>query len=121
MHPEIGGVTVSLPVNDLDQAVEWYRQLLGELEEINPAEGVWEISISPSFTLQLFELKADESSSINMGFETSDIELSHKLTLGLGVEVGEIETVPETVSYFQFSDPFGNLLSFYQLLVSNEQ
>lgn len=119
MRHKISSVTVGLPVTDLNRAIDWYRQLLGELEEISPTEGVWEICITPSFTLQLFELESEESSSINVGFETDSIELSHKLALSLGVKVGDIETVPEAVSYFQFSDPFGNLLSFYQLMGNN--
>lgn len=116
---KISSVTVGLPVTNLAQAIDWYRQLLGELEELNPAEGVWEVCVTPSFTLQLFELESEEISSKNVGFETSDIEVSHKLVLGLGVMAGEIETVPNAVRYFEFSDPFGNLLSFYQLLVNN--
>jgi catechol 2,3-dioxygenase-like lactoylglutathione lyase family enzyme len=47
--------TVGLPVTDLNSAVEWYRRLLGEVEELNPAPGVWEFKIVPSGWLQLFE------------------------------------------------------------------
>jgi hypothetical protein len=36
--------------------------------------------------------------------------------LSLGTDVGEIETVPKAVRYFEFRDPFGNRLSFYELL-----
>ena len=32
--------TVGLPVTDLNSAVAWYRRLLGEIEEVNPATGV---------------------------------------------------------------------------------
>ncbi|NNG00752.1 MAG: VOC family protein [Desulfobacteraceae bacterium] len=119
MKNKIISVTVGLPVTDLDRAIDWYRQLLGELEEINPVEGVWEICVTPSFTLQLFAMESEESSSKSVGFETSNIERSHELTLSLGVKVGEIETVPEAVHYFEFSDPYGNLLSFYQLVDNN--
>jgi hypothetical protein len=38
--------TVGLPVTDLNSAVEWYRRLLGEVEEVNPAPGVWEFQSS---------------------------------------------------------------------------
>ena len=47
--------TVGLPVTELKRAVEWCRQLLGEVEELNPAPGVWEFQIVPSGWLQLFE------------------------------------------------------------------
>ena len=39
---KIKSFTVGLPVTELKRAVEWYRQLLGEVEEVNPAPGVWE-------------------------------------------------------------------------------
>src|SRR5882762_1082939 len=52
---KIKSFTVGLPVTELKRAVEWYRQLLGEVEEVNPAPGVWEFQIVPSGWLQLFE------------------------------------------------------------------
>ena len=119
MNRKITSVTVGLPVTQLDQAIEWYRQLLGKLEEISPTEGIWEAQVTPSFWIQLFEHEPDTASSKVVNFETEDIELSHKLALSLGVEVGEIETVPQTVRFFEFCDPFGNQLSFHQLLSKN--
>ena len=41
----IKSFTVGLPVTELKRAVEWYRQLLGEVEEVNPTPGVWEFQI----------------------------------------------------------------------------
>lgn len=116
---KINSVTVGLPVTDLNRAIEWYRKLLGELEEVSPMEGIIEIRVLSSFWLQLFEVEADESSLKSVNLETENIELSHELVLSLGADTGKIETVPETIHYFEFSDPFGNLLSFYQLLSSN--
>jgi hypothetical protein len=42
--------------------------------------------------------------------------VSRELALALGTDVGEIETVPEAIRYFEFRDPFGNQLSFYEIL-----
>ena len=52
--------TVGLPVTDLNSAVEWYRRLLGEVEELSPARGVGEFQIVPSGWLQLFESEINE-------------------------------------------------------------
>jgi hypothetical protein len=49
-------------------------------------------------------------------FESGDLEASRVLAVSLGTDVGEIKTAPEAVSYFEFRDPFGNRLSFYELL-----
>ncbi|WP_261841396.1 VOC family protein [Aliamphritea ceti] len=119
MSNKISSVTVGLPVTDLSRATDWYRLLLGSLEEVSPMEGIWEIRVTSSFWLQLFELEAEESSSKSVNFETDDIERSHELVLSLGVDAGQIETVPEAIQYFEFSDPFGNLLSFYKTLGNN--
>lgn len=116
---KINSVTVGIPVPDLGQSIEWYRKLLGDLESFSPAEGIWEICVTPSFTLQLFELETKEAGMTNIGFESTDIEESHRLVATLGVTAGAVETVPDTVSYFEFSDPFGNPLSFYQVLAIN--
>ena len=108
--------TVGLPVTDLNSAVEWYRRLLGEVEEVNPAPGVWEFQIVPSGWLQLFESEINEPNQSVVRFESHDIEASRMLASSLSINVDQIETVPEAVRYFEFRDPFGNRLSFYELL-----
>jgi predicted enzyme related to lactoylglutathione lyase len=113
---KIKSFTVGLPVTELKRAVEWYRQLLGEVEEVNPAPGVWEFQIVPSGWLQLFESEPIGSNPAVVRFESGDLEASRMLALSLGTDVSEIETVPEAVRYFEFQDPFGNQLSFYELL-----
>ena len=107
--------TVGLPVADLNKAVEWYRQLLGEVE-VNPAPGVWEFQVISSGWLQLFESEPSGSNPAVVRFESDDIEASRILAGSLGTDVGELQTVPQAVRYFEFRDPFGNQLSFYELL-----
>ena len=97
--------TVGLPVTDLNSAVEWYRRLLGEVEEINPAPGVWEFQIISSGWLQLFESEINNPNLAVVRLESDDIEASRMQALSLGTDVGEIETVPEAVRYFEFRDP----------------
>jgi len=112
----IKSFTFGLPVTELKRAVGWYRQLLGEVEEINPAPGVWEFQIVASGWLQLFESEINEPNQSVVRFESHDIEASRMLASSLSTNVGRIETVPETIKYFEFRDPFGNRLSFYELL-----
>ena len=108
--------TVGLAVTDLNSAVEWYRRLLGEVEEVNPAPGVWEFQIVPSGWLQLFESEINKPNQSVVRFESQDIEASRMLASSLSINLDQIETVPDAVSYFDFQDPFGNRLSFYELL-----
>ena len=114
---EIKSVTIGIPVTNMDNATKWYRSLLGNVEEMEPAPGVWEFSLTPTTWLQLFEVKNSQSNPTVVRFESSDINASHELALKISKEVTEIESVPEVVSYFDFKDPFGNSLSFYELLV----
>jgi len=107
-------MTVGIPVPDLQRAVEWYRRLLGEVAEINPAPGVWEFQITQTAWLQLLEGQPGSPGGAVVRFETENIEASRASAASLGVEVGEIRTVPEAVRYFEFCDPFGNRLSFYE-------
>ena len=113
---QVKTLTVGLPVTDLNGAVEWYRRLLGKVEEIHPAPGVWEFQITSSGWLQLFKSEINHPNLAVVRFESDDIEASRTLALRLGTDVGQIETVPEAIKYFEFRDPFGNQLSFYELL-----
>ena len=108
--------TVGLPVTNLNSAVEWYRRLLGEVEELSPARGVWEFQIVPSGWLQLFESEINKPNQSVVRFESHDIDASRMLASSLSINVEQIETVPGAVRYFEFRDPFGNRLSFYELL-----
>ncbi|QMU61142.1 MAG: VOC family protein [Gammaproteobacteria bacterium] len=113
---EIKTVTIGLPVADIGSATKWYRRLLGSVEEINPVPDVWEFSLTPTCWLQLFEVEANEPNPSVVRFESNNIKESHELALKVGSAVTEIESVPGAVKYFEFRDPFGNSLSYYELL-----
>lgn len=113
----IDSITVGLPVADLEQAKRWYRQLFVGAEEIVPIDGVWEISPAPSFWLQFFETEVPEVSSKVVRFETGDVDAVQVLVRRIsGGQVTEVELVPGAVRFFEFQDPFGNMLSFYEML-----
>ena len=111
----IKSITIGLPVPDLKKATAWYREILGNPEIINPAPGVSELSLTSTSWLQLFEVESSEANPTALRFESNDIMASHKLALKYGNQVGEVEIVPSVVKYFEFHDPFGNTLSFYEL------
>jgi lactoylglutathione lyase len=112
----IRSFTVGVPVTDLNEGIAWYRKLTGIVEEVEPASGVWECEIMTSVWLQLFEEKVSGSNPTVIRFESDNVEVSHDLAKRLSSNVGEIETVPGAVRYFDFRDPFGNQLSFYELI-----
>ena len=112
----IRSITLGFPVTDLDLAKSWYRRLFPGSEELDPVDGVWEMAPLSEVWLQLFEQEEQESSSNVIRFETDDLTEAFHLVKQLGaVIITAPETVPGVVEYFEFADPFGNLLSFYKL------
>lgn len=111
--PAFASSTLSFPVSDLKQSIDWYQQLLGEVEGFSPAEGVFEFQLNESTWLQLFE--GEPSSGAILRLEVKDIQDHHSRLVKLGISPGPVDMVPNVVSYFDFKDPDGNLLSFYML------
>jgi predicted enzyme related to lactoylglutathione lyase len=112
----IKSFTIGIPVSDMSKGIEWYRQLIGKVNEVEPAPGVWECEVMPSVWLQLFEQPISGTNPAVIRFESENVEASRGLAKRLSPDVGEIETVPGAVRYFEFRDPFGNQLSFYELV-----
>ena len=66
--------------------------------------------------LQLLEREQGGPSASVVRFGVGDIENQHSRLQALGVQVQPIGTVPGVVRYFNFEDPFGNGLCFYEQL-----
>lgn len=111
--PSFASSTISFPVSDLEKSTQWYQQLLGEVESFSPAPGVMEFQLNDKTWLQLFEGEVAVGSILRL--EVADIQSSHKKLGEIGISTTSIELVPNVVSYFDFSDPDGNQLSFYKL------
>ena len=105
--------TFCFSVSDLNASIDWYGSLLGNVEKLTPAEGVVEFQLNATTWLQLFE--GPTSTGAILRLEVSKIDQQHQRIQQLGVSATPIEVVPGVVSYFDFKDPDGNLLSFYQL------
>ena len=107
--------TVSIPVTNLEQSVKWYKKLLMIEEDISPAPGVTEFKINDKTWIQLFEVENFTPSQNIMRLEVSAIEKAHKRVSGLTKSIQKVEYIENVVYYFDFTDPDGNLLSFYQI------
>jgi lactoylglutathione lyase len=118
MKQEIVGITIGIGVQDVAQATEWYRCLLGDVETMEPAPGTIELKLTDDSWLQLddtgYLAPGGESSIIRL--ETKDIESAHKRAKELGTNAGDIEAVEGVVKYFDFKDPTGNRLSYVELM-----
>ena len=119
MNQKIKGITIGIAVKDVKEATKWYKSLLGEnIEIMEPAPGTVELKLANNVWLQLDDtgyLKLGGESSI-IRFEANDIEAAHMQAKKLASDVGDIVTVEGVIKYFDFKDPWGNRLSYVQLM-----
>ena len=113
-----GGLTLSMTVSDLDQAIEWYRDTLG-LELIYKVDEIaWAEMKSPvervNIGLGAGEEKARSGNTVPT-FGVSDIAASKAHLEGKGVRLdGDIQEYPGMVKLLTFYDRDDNALMLYQ-------
>lgn len=90
--------------------------MLGSRTEINPAPGVREFELVPHSWLQLLASEQVGEMECVVRIGVRDIEAEHERVCELGADPSPIETVPGAVRYFEFRDPGGNRLSFYEVV-----
>ena len=111
-------ITIGIGVGNVTKATEWYKKLLGDVEVVEPAPGTVELQLSESTWLQFDDtgyLKVGGGSAI-VRLSTKDIEITYKTVKSLASDVDDVETVEGVIRYFDFKDPSGNRLSYYQML-----
>jgi lactoylglutathione lyase len=116
MQQTINSVTIGIVVKDVQEATRWYKTLLGEVETIEPAPGTMELKLTENTWLQLDDTSHPAAGGSIIRFETKDIDTMHQKVKNLVPDVDDIEFVEGVVRYFDFKDPVGNRLSYYQLL-----
>lgn len=114
---KILSTTLALPVKNLAKAKEWYRQLFEYPPTAAPAPGVVELELGPVL-LQLHE-KGVSSGDAALRLGIKELDKLHKRLRDEGLDVEDITLVPGLIRYFDFKDPDGNGLSFYQRLEEN--
>ena len=111
----IRGLTVGIPVSNLEESSKWYRLLLGEREELQPVKGVTELLLANGSWLQLMEMKDFSPSANILRLDVEDIDAAHKNVGAMNAKPGEIVRIPELIAFFDFRDIDGNNLSIYEL------
>ena len=118
MSKNIESTTIGIAVKNVAEATKWYKTLLGNIETIEPAPGTIELKLTDDTWLQLDDtgyLKIGGGSTI-VRFGTQNIEAMHEIAKNLDPGAEDIELVEGVIKYFDFKDPAGNRLSFYQLI-----
>ena len=111
---KILSTTLDLPVKNLAKAKEWYRQLFEYPPTTAPAPGVVELELGTVW-LQLHETPVSSGDkALRLGIK--ELDKQHKRLRDAGLHVEDITLVPDVIRYFDFKDPDGNGLSFYQMM-----
>ena len=109
-------VTIGIPVRDLARSRSWYERLLGKAPDLEVVPGIAEYLVGGVW-VQLMDGEPP-GGSWTLRFGVADLDSERERLLGLGIELGDVQTVPGAIRYFTFRDPDGNLLSWYQELDS---
>jgi catechol 2,3-dioxygenase-like lactoylglutathione lyase family enzyme len=116
---------VILPVTDVDRSKEFYRDVLGFVEDLDvrPAEGVRVVQLTPPGSgcsvgigtgLPVF-MEMTPGVIKGLHLVVPDIDATRKELAGRGLEVSDVLDVGGGVRYAWFSDPDGNSLTLQEM------
>jgi len=118
-----GELTLSLPVADLNRAIDWYQKVLGFHLDFRMDDVGWCELKSPvdNVTVGLSVVEKPNPGGATPTFGVKDIEAAKASLESDDVRIdGEIITIENMVSLLTFYDVDGNTLMFAQLLAQNE-
>jgi hypothetical protein len=114
---ETTSVTIGMPVGRMDEAVNWYAELLDTGPDIEPVEGIVEFEVREGIWLQLFEGRGGSGKAV-LGFGVRNVDAARERLVGMDIPVGEVERIPGVIAFCDLTDPWGNRLSLYQVLAA---
>ena len=118
-----GGLTVSLPVSDLDAAIDWYQKVLGFELQYRLDDLGWCELISPvaKVNVGLSVVESPNPGGATPTFGVQDMNAAKASLQEQGVRIdGDIVTIDGMVSLLTFYDQDDNSLMLYQDLSSND-
>ncbi len=117
------GLTLSMPVADLDRAIAWYQEVLGfELRYRMDDIGWCEMTSSVTdVTVGLSVVEKPDPGGATPTFGVKDLSAAKASLEAAAVRIdGDIITIENMVSFLTFFDADGNTLMFFQSLNSND-
>lgn len=117
-----GGLTLSLPVSNLDEAINWYQANLGFKLKYRMDDMGWceLVSSVDKVNVGLSVVEKPNPGGATPTFGVADIKAAEAVLKANGIQIdGEIVTIEGMVSLLTFYDQDGNSLMFYQDLAPN--
>ena len=118
-----GDLTLSIPVADLNRAIEWYERVLGFQLDFRMDEVGWCELKSPvdNVSIGLSVVESPNPGGATPTFGVHDIEAAKASLETNDVRIdGEIITIENMVSLLTFYDVDDNALMFAQLVAQDE-
>lgn len=113
-----GGISIGLPVRDLDKSIEWYGETLGltfcyRMDDVGWAEMA---TATEGVTIGLSQVeKVETGGGATVTLGVRDVAAARSVLEGKGVRFdGETQVIPDMVTLATFFDPDGNVLMLYQ-------
>ena len=119
-----GGLTLSVPVTDLNASIAWYQKIFGmellyQMDEL----GWCELS-SPveRVNLGLSQVEQVKTGETTPTWGVPDIQAAHDLLVAHEVKLdGDIQVLEGMVKLLTFFDPDGNAIMLYEDISENPQ
>lgn len=112
------GLTQQLKVPDIQAGRDFYARLFGRAPDVEPHEDFKEWELVSTSWLQLAEGIPEPAGRLRLGVEDLASERV-RVQKELGLVCSPIERIPGLAAWFNFDDPWGNRLGFFQDLVVN--
>lgn len=118
-----GGLTVSMPVSDLDKSIDWYQNVLGFELQYRMDEIGWCEVVSPvaKVNVGLSVVEKPNPGGATPTFGVEDINAARQSLDKHGVRIdGDVVKIENMVNLLTFYDPDDNALMFYQVVQGDE-
>ena len=117
-----GGLTVSMPVSDLDKSIDWYKKMLGFELAYRMDDIGWCEVVSPvaNVNVGLSVVEKPNPGGATPTFGVKDINAARAALEENGVRIdGDVVTIDNMVSLLTFYDADDNALMFFQMLTGD--
>lgn len=114
-----GGLTCSMPANDLQSAIDWYQDVLGFKLLYKVDEIGWCELASPveRVNVGLSAVEKPNPGGATPTFGVKDIQAAKAVLESKDVRIdGDVMVIEGMVKLLTFFDPSGNALMFYEAL-----
>lgn len=106
------GIIISLEVQSISEAVDWYSAFLHQTPDRLPGTDVYEFKLTENCLLQLSQGRSTTRTRVRL--EVPDVVGWRQRHVSLGLDAGPLRTAAPGIVFYNLVDPIGTLLSPFQ-------